>query len=342
MTPADNKLLSKLLTILLIVLLFQVVLGGITRLTGSGLSITEWRVITGTIPPLNEQDWQTEFNKYKNTPQFEKLNQHFTISDFKFIYFWEWAHRVWGRLGFILLLSVFGFFAIRKKLNSQSLKHFGVLLFLYLCQGLIGWVMVASGLKNNPYVSHYRLTFHLLMAIVLLAYILWIIVFLYLQNNQQITSSKLRKWANLLIVFLVVQIIFGAFMSGLRAAPHYPTFPLMNGQIIPDNLFLKQPIWVNFGENITTIQFVHRGLPLIILIISTLFFYNAIPVLTKNTWFNIGVKLLPVLLICQICLGITTLMLSRYGIPVGFGAAHQCFGILLLGNALFLRYLLKK
>lgn len=324
----------------LFILIIQVMLGGITRLTGSGLSITEWEVIGGTLPPLNASDWAEKFEQYKQIPQYQLLNKGMSMGEFKFIFFWEWAHRLWGRLGFMFLLGVMAVMGLQKKLDKRAFLLFGGLLFLYALQGLMGWLMVASGLSELTHVSHYRLAAHLVLALALFAYIIWWAANLLIPKSNQVHQPKMRKIAWGLTGLILVQIVFGAFMSGLRIAGRYATWPHMNGQIIPDNMFLENlPFLLNFSENPATIQFTHRGLAYLLFALLMIYWWNARKWQKGRPWFARGINLLPVVLCIQIALGITTLILSSGDyVPVLWGVLHQFFGLTLLSVMLFVNF----
>jgi len=340
MNDKARKLLGILLIISLVTLLIQVMLGGITRLTGSGLSMTEWKVIAGTIPPLNETQWQEKFELYKTIPQYQLLNNSMNLSEFKSIFFWEWAHRVWGRIGFVFLLGIFAIMGLRKQLDKRGIWLFGVLLLLYFFQGLLGWFMVYSGLSELVYVSHYRLAAHLLGALFLFAFILWWAADLLVPLNNKVHSPPLKKAAWGLTFLIVVQIIFGAFMSGLRAAGRYASWPDMNGQMVPDNLFMEgMPFLLNFSENHATIQFTHRGLAYLLCFLMLWYWSKARKFRGGRPWFSRAVNLLPILLACQVALGITTLLLSSGDyVPVFWGVVHQFMGLTLLSTMLFVNF----
>lgn len=340
MTKKNKNLLAKLLLLTLFILLIQVNIGGITRLTGSGLSITKWEVVTGTLPPMGEVAWQTEFEAYQQIPQYKLLNKDMTLSEFKFIYFWEWLHRLWGRLGFLFILAIFAFFGFTKRLNKRQTLLFGGLLFLYFCQGLMGWFMVASGLSELVYVSHYRLAAHLLLALALFAYIVWWIADLLIENKDKIFSPSMRRWGMLVISVVLLQIVFGAFMSGLRAAVYYPSFPDMNGQMIPETLFAMKPWIKNFGENVATIQFMHRGIAYL-LVILVLAYWWKIKGISSNALFKYACKLLPIVLLIQVGLGIWTVIASKQGVPVSLGILHQAVGLLLFCTVWFLAQIIR-
>lgn len=339
MTLQDRKTLAFWLIIGLIIVFFQVIIGGTTRLTESGLSITKWEVLKGSLPPLNNADWQAEFDLYRQTPQYEKVNKGMSLSDFKFIYFWEWFHRLWGRVGFMFLLGLLGVMAWTRRLDAPAYRRFVWLLLLYAAQGLLGWIMVKSGLSDMPRVSHYRLTAHLLLALFLFAYILhWVANLLtdYAQKVQQPALYRALRW---IIGLAIVQVMYGGFMSGLRAAPHYPSFPDMNGHIVPPTLLFMEPFYLNFFENIATVQFMHRSIAYLLSGFIIWFWLRARAVPTDNAMFKRGVALLPFVLLTQIVLGVSVLLLSADGtIPVGVGVAHQAVGLLLLNNLLFVAF----
>ncbi len=344
MTDANKKLLGKLLIVSLVVILIQVMIGGITRLTGSGLSMTDWNIILGVFPPINEAQWLEEFAQYKASPQYIKLNTGMSLSDFKFIYFWEWFHRVWGRIGFTFLFGLFAFFTFTKRLDLTNFFRFGILLFLYLIQGLLGWWMVKSGLVDNPYVSHYRLASHLVLAIINFAFVLWWVVKLLIAEKENVDASgsnfKMYAWLSSLLIF--VQIIFGAFMSGLKIAGRYPSWPDMNGVFIPETIFSMTPWYTNFLENAATIQFTHRGLAYLLVIILVIYFFKA-KSLKANNIFSNALYALPVILLIQVILGIATVLTaSGDKVMVGLGSAHQVVGLILLSTVLFLNFQLKE
>jgi cytochrome c oxidase assembly protein subunit 15 len=335
-----ERSLSIWLFIALIIIFIQVIIGGTTRLTESGLSITRWEVVKGSLPPLNEAAWQAQFDLYKQTPQYEKVNKGMTLADFKFIFFWEWLHRVWGRVGFMFLVGVWLLMA--RKLNRQNHQRFAILLALFAAQGLLGWIMVKSGLVDMPRVSHYRLTAHLLLAIFLFAYILWWIADLLTPAAAKINNTPLKKALYGIIGITVLQIIYGGFMSGLRAAIHYPSFPDMNGYFVPPTLFFMEPFYLNFFENIATVQFMHRLIAYILTALIIWYYVKYKKENITNTYFRKALNLLPFVLLTQVTLGISVLLLSADGtIPVLLGVAHQATGLVLLSTLLFAAFQFK-
>jgi heme a synthase len=248
-------------------IMVQVLLGGITRLTGSGLSITEWKPILGAFPPMNEQDWVAAFDKYKEIGQFKHINFDFTLSDFKFIYFWEWFHRVWARLIGLVFLIPFIYFIWKKKISSEMVIPMIILFLLGAVQGALGWIMVKSGLnEENLYVSHIRLAIHFLAALGLLWYTLWFALKLLIPDTARIHGPSLKNNTFLLLGLLVIQLIYGAFMAGLKAGAFAPTWPSMNGQWWPAGITDAKGSFF-LTDNPITVQFIHRGLAYLISIL---------------------------------------------------------------------------
>src|SRR5437868_4663062 len=212
-------------------LIIQILLGGITRLTESGLSITEWKPLTGILPPLNYDEWVTEFNKYRHTDQFRYIHADFSLSDFKFIFFWEWLHRAWARLMGIVFLAGFFYFLLRKQFNPGMVVPFIILFLLGILQGAIGWIMVKSGLvPEKLFVGHIELAVHFMAALLLLCYTLWFALALSVPENDIVVSPGLKKATVFIFSILFIQLIYGAFMAGLHAATSAPTLPLINRQ----------------------------------------------------------------------------------------------------------------
>ena len=259
-----TKIIRIWLIIGLLMLVGQVVLGGITRLTGSGLSITSWDVITGVVPPLNQEEWLGAFELYKNTPQFHKLNSSFNLEDFKFIYFWEYFHRLWVRsLGFIFLIP-FVFFVFKKQMDWYLIKRLGLVVFLTALTASAGWIMVQSGLIDRPWVNAYKLTVHFILALLVIAAMIKTVVDVYRFGSAIKITSFLVP---LIIGITFIQMIFAGLMSGMRAGLYYPSWPDMNGEFIP-GVLQNSNNW-NWGNMINydsylfapaLIQFCHRVL----------------------------------------------------------------------------------
>lgn len=332
-----------------LMLLIQIVLGGVTRLTGSGLSITEWNVITGAIPPLNEESWIREFDKYRETPQFNILNVDFTLSDFKFIFFWEWLHRFWARLIGMVFIIGFVYLLVRRHLKKEMILPLLTLFLLGALQGAIGWIMVASGLTGDAvYVKPTRLALHFIFAIGLIAYAFWFFLVLVIPRNEMIVSSKNKNFIAWLIGITALQLIFGALMAGHKAANAAPTWPDINGSYIPDTLFRNVPFLINFIENKITIHFVHRSLAYLIFILTLVLTFKLYHVLTPGRIFN-RTKTIPALLIVvQLLLGIFSLVFSpgiepnRWAAFEWMALLHQVTGLLFALSLIALLYMVRR
>ena len=266
-----NKQILLWLMALCLMVFCIILVGGITRLTDSGLSMVDWRPLMGTIPPITDLQWQHTFENYQQFPQFKSVNQTMTLSEFKWIFFWEYSHRLLGRVLGILFLIPYIYFSIKKKIPKNLNKK---LLFCFILggiQGLLGWYMVQSGLVNIPRVSHFRLTAHLSLALFLFCYMFWLFLdLLFIEKYRE--KNQFYFFSKIFTVCIAFQIILGAFMAGLRAGRGYNTFPKMNGEWIPQGLFGLQPWWQNFFFNTINIQFMHRSFGcLLVLAVAFLF-----------------------------------------------------------------------
>jgi cytochrome c oxidase assembly protein subunit 15 len=301
----------------------MVVIGGITRLTGSGLSITEWKVITGTVPPLNENEWQIEFAQYQLSPQFQKINSDFGINDFMQIYFWEYFHRLIGRMIGIVFIIPFLYFYFKKQIDKKLLPK---LLFIFLLgawQGFLGWYMVKSGLQNNPFVSHYRLAIHLVNAFLTFGYIFWVAQDLRYPKQKQ-SASKNALWLSITVfILLLVQITYGAFVAGLHAGHIFNTWPKMGDEWIASSIgaTFESDGLSSIFNSLATVQFIHRTLALIVCCLLFAIWLNR----KKRSWelntqqiSSINISML--IIVMQILLGIFTLL---YSVPVWLGLIHQ-------------------
>lgn len=318
----------------------QIVLGGITRLTDSGLSITEWQPILGTVPPLNEAQWNKAFEGYKQIAQYKDLHSYFTLDDFKSIFFWEWLHRFWGRLIGIVFLIPFVLFLLQKRFTRDMVNPMLILFLLGGLQGVIGWVMVMSGLNDeNLYVSHIRLAIHFITALVLLVYTYWFALRLLVHSEQKLVWPSSKKLVGWIIGLLTVQLIYGAFMAGLKAATAAPTWPSINGSYLPGGLTMFQGKEGTFFsaliKNPVTIQFIHRNLAYLLTVLILLWTIKAAKE-TSSRLFN-RVKWLPILLVLvQVGLGIAAVLTSLSKKPQHWGVfewnaqLHQVVGMLLL------------
>ncbi len=339
-----TKIIRGWLLVGLIMLIGQVVLGGITRLTGSGLSITRWDIITGVIPPLNTEQWLEAFELYKNTPQFHKINSTFTVQEFKFIYFWEYFHRLWVRsLGFIFLIP-FLFFVLKKQIDTYLIKRLGLVVFLTILTASAGWIMVQSGLINRPWVNAYKLTIHFILAIMVIAAMVKTVADVYLIRANKVAMGKHLVTIVLGVTF--IQMIFAGLIAGMRAGLYYPSWPDMNGEFIP-SVLLKSTNWswanmINYDSYLFApafIQFTHRMLAYLLGIVTIYMFFklkNKLEVASKK-WMYYSL----ILVVIQIGLGILTVLNVEGKIPLFFGVSHQLIGLLYFMSLLFLYYSLR-
>lgn len=305
----------------------MVIVGGITRLTHSGLSISNYKLISGTIPPMNESEWLEAFEIYKQYPEYKKLRVNFNLEDFKDIYFWEWLHRLIGRLIGIIFIIPFLYFLLKKQLTKETIKKSIVLLILGAFQGFLGWYMVKSGLVDNPDVSHYRLAAHLTTAFVTFAYTLWVALDLIYPKSKNV-NIKMRNFIRFAMLILLIQIIYGAFVAGLDAGFIHNHWPLMNeGEFIHETVWIEQsPAIMNFLEGRSGVQFVHRTLAYVVVLMIFLVWYKSRKLKLTNLQSN-GVNALLILVFIQFLLGIFTLILA---VPVWLGVAHQIGAFFLL------------
>ena len=333
----------------------QIALGGITRLTGSGLSITEWDVVTGSLPPMSESAWQILFEKYKTTPQFHLLNFDFTISNFKFIFFWEWFHRLWARS--IGLVFAFGFiyFLVKKYFQPMMIKPLLILFLLGAMQGAIGWIMVASGLEGDAvYVKPTRLALHFIFALGLLCYTYWFALSLTVQPIRRNSSnddasnkiSAIRYFAWVILLILFFQLIYGALMAGHKAANVASTWPTINGEWMPSSLVQGTNFFLNAINNTIWIHFVHRGLAYLLLVLIIVWSLRLLKLQGNPFW--VRARIAPILLVfIQVLLGIFTVLASVHIIPgvwAGFewlAQFHQLVGMLLLLSVINILYATK-
>lgn len=304
---------------------FMVFVGGVTRLTDSGLSMVQWKPILGAIPPLDEQSWIEAFNMYKQYPEYQKVNMGMTLSEFKYIYFWEYFHRITGRLIGIVFFFPFVFFLIRGSLSKSLKIKLLIALILGGLQGLMGWYMVKSGLVDRPDVSHYRLAAHLSLAFIILGYISWIIFELRPLRQKSVYSLKSFSLLMLFFFFVCVQIVYGAFVAGLDAGIGYNTFPLMNGSFVPKQFWFLSPLWSNFFENSASIQFIHRTMGWVIFIFSFLFWFSEKKKKRSYQQHTVAQRIFLVVIL-QFLLGVSTLLLH---VPVWLASMHQLGACLL-------------
>jgi cytochrome c oxidase assembly protein subunit 15 len=328
----DNKKVIYWLLIGCVLIFIMVVVGGITRLTHSGLSISNYKLISGTIPPMNEVEWQEAFELYKQYPEYQKLNNHFGLEDFKDIYFWEWLHRVIGRFIGVVFFLPFLYFLVRKQLTKPTIKKSIILLILGGFQGFLGWYMVKSGLVDNPDVSHYRLAAHLTTAFITFAYTFWVALDLMFPIKKEINKS-FRNLVRLGLGILILQIIYGAFVAGLDAGFIHNHWPMMNeGKFMHETVLIEQsPVYKNFIEGKSGVQFVHRILAYLVAFMILLIWTKARKlILTSYQWR--GVNMLLIMVAVQFLLGVLTII---FQVPVWLGVAHQIGAFILLSFMTF-------
>ena len=329
-----NRAISHWLLICLCLIFFMVVLGGVTRLTGSGLSMVNWQPISGVIPPLTAEQWQQEFSAYQQSPEFEKINRDMNINGFKSIFWFEYSHRLLGRIIGLVFFIPFVYFWWRKKIKPGLTPKLMTMFVLGGLQGLLGWYMVKSGLVNNPHVSQYRLVAHLLSAILIYGFILWTLLDLRCSQPLQISkTASLARWRKLsvgLLGLVLLTIVSGGFVAGLKAGLIFNTFPLMGGNWIPEGIAALTPWYLNLFENVVTVQFNHRVL-------------GVCAGLLLFAWYIIGrqrfddvrvqrsFKWIGMMVIIQVTLGISTLLLQ---VPVTLAAMHQASALILFSAVL--------
>jgi heme a synthase len=345
-----------------VMLMIQVLLGGITRLTGSGLSITRWDVVVGAFPPLNQQQWMEKFHLYQLTPQYRLLNSDFTLSNFKFIFFWEWFHRFWARTMFVVYLIPFVIFVWNHRIRQDMIIPLLVLVVLGAMQGMIGWIMVSTGLEGDAiHVSPGALAVHFICAMVLICYTFWFGMQLLISGEQRFGDPGLQRWTLGLLLLLAIQLTFGAFMAGNKAAQAASTWPSINGAFWPSGVWSNGQGMLNFVENKITIHFIHRSLAYLIFLFTVLFAWRAsrrrpgIP----SSWAFLGTGFagtgtplfirtywIPMLLVTiQVLLGIgavlfsTDIHLGTWGVFEWTAQFHQLVGMFLVLSILYIYYL---
>lgn len=342
----NNRAVGTWLLIGVGMVIIQIALGGITRLTGSGLSITEWNVVTGALPPMSESQWLDEFAKYQHTPQFKLLNTDFNLSEFKFIFFWEWFHRLWARLLGVVFAIGFVYFLVTKKFNRPMIKPLLILFVLGALQGLVGWIMVASGLVGDAvYVKPTRLAMHFIFALILLCYTFWFALKLMVPNKQRLVVSGVKTLEVVIFVLLFFQLIYGALMAGHKAATAAPTWPDINGQVLHPAGIVKPGLGaLNLVENKIMIHVVHRGLAYLLFVLVIIYSYRLsrytlTPLIKKTQWYP------AITVFLQVLLGILTVLSSSYIMPGRWGSfewmaqLHQLVGMCMLLVMVWMFYL---
>ncbi|KAF2517249.1 COX15/CtaA family protein [Flavobacterium foetidum] len=325
-----------------VLLFLMVVVGGITRLTNSGLSMTDWHLVTDTFPPMTEAKWQAAFDEYKKFPEYQKINIHndFQLADYKFIYFWEWFHRFIGRIIGLVFFVPFVYFLAKKRLDTPTIKKCIVLLAMGGFQGFLGWFMVRSGLIDNPDVSHFRLSLHLTFAFITFAYTLWVALDLIYPERNINKILPLRNIARYALVALLIQIIYGGFVAGLNAGLIHNHWPLMSdGEFIHESVFIEQSSLIkNLIEGKSGVQFVHRTFAYAVVAVILFLFFKSKKYSLTTTQAN-GINILVVFVFIQFLLGVFTLL---YSVPLALGLIHQIMAFFLLSAMTFTLHRLSK
>lgn len=344
----SSKLVATWLLVGVGMTVIQIALGGITRLTGSGLSITEWDVITGSLPPLNEQRWLEEFHKYQQTPQYHLLNFDFTLRDFKFIFFWEWFHRLWARTIGLVFIIGFCWLLAKKHFKKEMINPLLILFLLGALQGAVGWIMVASGLTGDAiYVKPTRLALHFIFALGLLCYTFWFALKLLVPRDQVVRNTVAWRWNVFILLLLLVQLLYGALMAGHKAASAAPTWPTINGDWVPSSLFSERPFWINFLENKILVHFIHRGIAYLLFVLIILWTARLYRLRKPGLFSRIRVLPMGIVLV-QVMLGVLTVLSSsdvkagRWGIFEWMAQLHQLTGMLLLLSLVSTLFLVRK
>ncbi|BDA84090.1 heme A synthase [Aureimonas sp. SA4125] len=306
-----------------------VLVGGATRLTESGLSITEWKPIHGVVPPLSDAEWQEEFTLYQQIPQYRELNQGMELSQFKTIYWWEWAHRILARFVGLVFAVPLAWFWIRGRIPAGLKPRLVGILALGGLQGAIGWWMVASGLVNRTDVSQYRLAVHLTTACLIFTATLWVARGLAPHSDDAPPSAKSAGAARLIVILSLLQIYLGGLVAGLNAGLSFNTWPLMDGSLVPQGLMIMQPAWRNFFENVMTVQFMHRMGAYLLLAVVAMHAFASLRQAPRSTHARRAVILLALVLV-QAAIGVVTLILA---VPIGWGLLHQGGALVVLGFA---------
>ncbi|MBC8300074.1 MAG: COX15/CtaA family protein [Pelagibacterales bacterium] len=328
----DNKKVIYWLFTGCALIFIMVVVGGITRLTHSGLSMPDYKLISGTIPPINDQQWQEAFELYKQYPEYQKLNSNISLTEFKGIFFWEWLHRVIGRFIGLVFIIPFLYFIITRQLDKSTIKKTIILLILGGFQGFLGWYMVKSGLVDRPDVSHYRLAAHLTTAFVTFAFTLWVALDLIFPIKHTINKTY-RNLIRIGLAILFIQIIYGAFVAGLDAGFIHNHWPMMSeGKFMHETVLTeKTPVYKNFIEGRSGVQFVHRILAFIVVVSIVIIYIKGKKIAVSNYQLN-GLNSLLILVSLQSLLGVLAILLQ---VPLWLGIAHQIGAFLLLSSMIF-------
>ena len=332
-----NRLVARWLLVCCALVFAMVILGGVTRLTGSGLSMVDWRPLTGILPPLTDEAWQRTFEMYQESPEFQKKNAYMNVDDFKGIFWLEYLHRLLGRMIGMVFLLPFLFFVWKGYIRRDEWLKYGAMFVLGGMQGVLGWYMVKSGLVDNPAVSQYRLTAHLISAFMIYAFMLWVALSLLYPAEHGRAHPWYRK-SVALTALITLTVVSGGFVAGLKAGKIYNTFPMMGDYWVPPDIMALEPWWRNFFDNLATVQFDHRVLAITTFALVAVFWFR-IPKDNLIVRARKGVNALLHTVILQVALGIATLLLV---VPISLAAIHQAVAMLLFTVALFVTHALRR
>lgn len=329
-----------------VMIIIQTLLGGVTRLTGSGLSITKWDPLFGILPPLNNKQWNEAFAGYQQIGQFKYMNSDYTLADFKAIFFWEWLHRFWARMLGIVFMIGFVYFLVKKYFDKEMIRPFVILFVLGGMQGMIGWIMVASGLNDSHlYVDHIKLAMHFVAAMILACYTLWFALKLLIPQECRVVNNKANTTTLFIVALLFIQLTYGAFMAGLKAAMAAPTWPTINGMWLPDSLGTDSLV-----SNKLNVHFIHRTIAYLLLVFIVIWFLRIADITkNQNTQLLKRTSLYTLMLVClQVFLGIITVISAPQMVPGKFGLfealaeCHQLVAMFLLMSLIVNLYIIKR
>lgn len=330
----DNRVVGRWLLLCCALVFAMVVLGGVTRLTGSGLSMVRWQPLSGVIPPISAKAWEVEFQHYQTSPEFKKINRHLLLDEFKTIFYFEYAHRMLGRMIGLAFLLPLLYLVWRRRIRRQLVPRLVVLFILGGLQGLLGWYMVKSGLVDIPRVSPYRLTAHLVAAVAIYGYMFWVALDLLHNRTSEPGVSRVAGMASMAAFMVLVTMLSGGFVAGLKAGHAFNSFPLMAGKWLPPGYLAAEPAWRNFFETIPTVQFNHRWLAIATFVLVLVFVARGWQDATLARYRRV-LALFAGVASVQVVLGISTLLLH---VPVILGAAHQGCALVLFTVALYLTF----
>ena len=336
-TPSDRRATAAWLFFCCGLVFLMVIVGGITRLTQSGLSIVEWQPVAGVLPPMNDAQWEELFTKYKATPEYVQRNADMDVAGFKKIFWWEYIHRLLGRVIGLVFLLPFLYFLFRRKLDEEVAWKLGMIFVLGGLQGAFGWFMVQSGLVDEPRVNSGRLAVHLGLAFLIYGWMMWVAWDLVYRERLSNTDA-LRGRSDAMLALVFLQVLAGALVAGIHGGYAYNTWPLMDGHIVPPEIAQLDPWWLNFGSNIATVQFIHRTVALLVVLLAASLWFDVrrdLPNDRARSWST----LLVVVVVLQFILGIVTLLMQ---VPVNLGVLHQGGAVVVFTMALGLRHSLRE